>query len=750
MKTIQLIIMVLLSTGFVNVFAQEHDHAHDEHTVRGKVTDEQNKALVGALIYWGHNHRETVITDKNGEFKIHKHHNGDYLYANYVGYAPDSTIINEHDHYVVFKLQAGIELDEVVVSHREKTTVSSSLKPIHTLEIAESELHKAACCNLSESFETTPLVDVTFTDAITGTKQIQMLGLSGSYVQFTRENIPAIRGLATMYGLQFIPGTWIREIHLNKGTGSVINGFESITGQIDIQLHEPKDIESVYVNLFGSESGRAEFNVHAKKDISDSWSTAVLLHGRTQNTRHDNNDDNFLDMPLGNQLIGINRWEYHGADDMHVQFGIKGTYLSQIGGEQDYSPSQIHNITNPWGMNTYITRGDTWMKIGKTYTDKLWESIGFQSAFSFHNQESQYGLQTYTGDELSGYANLIFQGASESEQHQYNTGLSFQYDRVDETFNNQPFSYEESVPGMFGEHTYIPGEKITFVTGIRGDYHSIYGGFITPHFHVRYKPNSNYVIRLSTGRGQRTARVFAENANLMASSRLFLIHSENNESPYGLEPEIAWNVGANITRYFSLWNRKGSLTLDAYRTQFQEQVIIDFVQDQYEVHIYNLDGTSFSNSMQAQIDYELIHNLDIRMAYRWYDVQSTYNGELQKKPFVSEHRAFTNLAYTTESDWSFDYTVQWHGSKYAPLALSSMEQIDTDTQSPDFFTMNAQVTKTWNDKLDIYVGSENLLNYVQENPIFSASQPYSSEFDASQIWGPVFGREVYAGLRYTF
>lgn len=728
---------------WVNLWAQQ-----DYAKLRGYVYSEQNTPLVGAMVYFdvGTN---AVITDNRGAFEIPLPHQAQYIFAAFVGYTTDSIKIGSQTNYS-FRLHAGVDIEAVVVSHRHSGTISSTLEPIRTLIVTETELQKAACCNLSESFETTPSVDVTFTDAVSGARQIQMLGLSGSYVQISRENMPHIRGLASVYGLAFIPGTWISSINLNKGTGSVVNGYESITGQIDVQLREPTHhMDDIYVNVYANEAGRLEMNVNTKHKISDSWSSALLLHGATQRERHDTNHDGFMDMPVGDQIIALNRWGMHN-DTMHVEFGVKGTYYTRTGGQMEYDPQLPHASYTPWGMHTQIMRADAWSKIGKVYHHKPWNSIGFQTSGAYHSQDSRYGLRLYSGNQTSGYANFIVEGNVLSHAHMYKTGLSFLYDSYDEQFDVYDFERTEIVPGVFWEYTFMPHSHFTLVAGLRGDYHSHFGMFATPRIHVRYCLNDVYTFRIAAGRGQRTANIFSENNRLFASSRDIIISGNGSSYGYGLDPEVAWNYGFSVLHNFTAYSRKGSFAIDVYRTQFQNQVIVDILQDQHAAVFYNLEGESFSNSFQAQLDYELLPRLDMRVAYRWFDVQTTYEQQgLQKVPFVSEHRAFINLAYRMASDWAFDYTLNWHGEK--PLTSITIPEGNPDVYtetSPAFFTMNAQISKSVTSAFDMYIGVENLLGFVQENPIVQASQPYSKDFDSSLIWGPIYGREVYVGLRY--
>lgn len=738
-------IYVLLLTIVYNSYLMAQQ---DTPLLQGTVLDARKQTLAGASVFWADG-SNAVLTDSNGMFAIPYTTTQNRLVATYVGYTSDTLEIPTGKKGTVqFVLQQGVDLQTVEIRHKITSTFSSSLEPMKIQVMTEHELNKAACCNLSESFETNPSVDVSFTDAVTGTKQIQMLGLAGPYIQISRENMPYIRGLSAVYGLTFIPGPWVQAIHLNKGAGSVVNGFESITGQIDVQYRNPFTMDKLFVNIFANQAGRYEANIATKHQFAEHLSTALLVHGKTSQARHDSNNDGFMDMPVGNQVIALNRWEYEHKNGLHMQMGIKGTYVQSLAGQMDFERAMTRDTINPWGLTSDVQRIDAWAKAGKVFQNKPGYSFGSQFSVTNHNQQSRYGLRYYNAQQQSGYANGILQGIIGNTNHVFKTGASVQYDQYNEDVNATIYERTEVVPGVFGEYAYTYLSKFNAVVGLRGDYHSEFGAFVTPRLHLRYAPTQLWTLRASGGRGQRTANIFSENSNLMASSRTIEIRSSNTSYGYGLLPEIAWNYGLNISRSFILDYRKGAISLDVYRTHFENQIVVDFVQDPQKAIFYNLQGKSFSNSIQTQVDYELIKRVDLRIAYRWYDVQTTYNGILQAKPLVSEHRAFINMAYKTRNHFEFDYTCNWHGQKPLPSLQSNPEQYRLPAHSPHFFTMNAQITKSWNETFDLYVGVENLLNYTQKNPILASAEPYSPYFESSLIWGPVFGRELYGGLRY--
>ena len=737
MKFLFSIAFVLFS---ILLFAQKSEY------ISGKVTGQNadKTPLPGANIYWLGTQSGTTTGD-DGVFKIKKSLKSNQLIVSYTGFVND-TILVKKETSIHVELKSSLELDEVEISAGVKSTSINFMDPIKVETIGEEELCKAACCNLSESFETNPSVDASFTDAVTGTRQIQMLGLAGPYTQITRENIPDIRGLSAIYGLSYTPGPWVSSISLIKGTGSVVNGFESIAGQIDVGLRKPQTMDRFYVNLFANQEGRFEANINLKKDVNDKWSTALLLHGKTNNNRHDKNKDSFMDMPLGNSLIGLNRWVYN-HDGVVLDFGVKATYMDQLGGQMDFQKSDS-NSPDIWGMQSNTKRIEAWSKTGFVFKEQQNKSMGLQLSGVYHDFESSFGLRDYNAKQQSFYANYIFQNIIGSTNHMYKMGASFIYDDFKQLLIATNYNHQEIVPGAFVEYTYNWEDRLNIVAGLRGDHHNTYGFFATPRLHMRYMLTEDLVLRASAGRGQRTAQVISENIGILASNRQFDIQARNTHNPYGLDAEVAWNYGVNLSWEFELDYRIGVVSVDFYRTNFDNQIVVDLDSDLRQVSFYNLNGSSYSNSFQAQFDYELIKRLDFRLAYRWYDVKTTYGNELLDKPFIADHRAFVNMAYETRNHWKFDATLNWQGEKRLPSTESNPMEYQRANQSPSFFLLNAQITKVWNDKLDIYLGAENILNYKQEDPIIAADQPFSEFFDASMVWGPIFGSNVYIGLRY--
>lgn len=740
----------LLLSGLLMSVIALHSSAQDiGRHIKGKVYEKNKKeALVGAIVKSIDNTVGTQ-TDASGKFNFELPGDISKILVSYIGYATDTINLQPGDNTLNIALDKAKALKEVVVKYQRRSTEIGLLDPLKTERIGSRELLKAACCNLSESFETTPSVDVAFTDAVSGYKQIQMLGLAGPYTLITRENIPDTRGLAAITGLTFTPGTWIESMQLSKGTGSVVNGYESVAGQINVELKKPfeeKD-EKWLFNLYQNTQGRTEGNIIYRKQFTPSLSSNIFLHGKTQWMKVDQNNDGFLDQPMDKQFVGLNRWFWFGPNGWEIQGGVKGSYSENTGGQYNYSPGTEQVMGNPWGYEMNMQRVEGWAKIGKMF-NAPGTSMGLQLSALHHNQDALYGTRNYSARQTSFYTNLILQTIINNTNHILKTGLSNLVDIYDEQLNTTNFARNEYVPGTFVEYAYSGTDKLSVVAGLRGDYHNLYGAFLTPRLHVRYMLTKNTSLRGSFGRAQRTANILAENLGYMASNRSFVILNPEPNKAYGLNPEVAWNTGINLTQNFRLNYRDGSFGVDYYYTNFQNQVVVD-VEDPHTVRFYNLDGISFANSLQGQLDYEIIPRLSVRLAYRWYDVKTSYSGTLKQRPLVAAHRAFANVGYETRNNWKFDYTVQWVGTKRVPSVHDhSGAGTVTESYSPSFIQMNAQVSKTWHEVFEIYAGSENLTNYMQHMPIIGSDNPYATGFDASMIWGPVMGRNVYTGIRY--
>jgi len=733
-------------------FSREEKTCHDDNAIQGMIYErvgDQQEPLVGVNVYWLGQTAGTS-TDLDGHFCLPPQEETSTLILSYVGYAND-TIDMADQRMVSIILEEATLLDAVEVTQRRRGTEISFLDAVKTHNIGKKELLKAACCNLAESFETTPAVDVATTDGVTGTRQIQLLGLAGPNVQIMRENMPYIRGLNALHGLNHIPGSWIQSMQLNLGTGSVANGFESITGQINVEVKKPQTDEKTLLNLYANEGGRFEGNLITNKRLNESWSTSLLLHARSQRVRHDHNSDGFLDMPLGENFLVMNRWRFYSESGWMGQLGVKGIYSKHISGLEIYDPERTVAEQGRWGAQQESRRLEGWMKIGKAFPGNPNRSMGFQLSAVTHHQDAFFGMRRFDANQQSVYANYLYQDIIGSTKHKYRVGASYQFDAFDEFVIDQTYIRSEHVPGVYAEYTHTPNEKWTTVIGLRGDYHNNFGAFVTPRLNVRYAATPSTVIRVMAGRGQRTPSIFAENIGVFASNRVFNVLSEDPDKPYGLDAEVAWNFGINLTKEIQVLNRSMVFGADFYHTRFQNQIVVDYDQADRAIFFYSLDGESFSNSLQLQVDWEVIPKLDIRLAYRMNDVQVDYLniGRLQK-PLVARHRGFLNIGYEAPKQWFFDATLNIIGSKRIPIKEDNPHRFHVEPTSPVYSLVNTQISKKFGKTLRFALGAENLFNFHQHHAINDFGDPDSSYFDASLIWGPIFGRMAYLQMDWEF
>jgi hypothetical protein len=713
-----------------------------EETVKGKLNPIAN-ATIKSL-----HSNEYFVTDQTGYFQL-KSDLPTHLSVSYVGFDADTISVASPDMLtIILKNSTTGTLKEVIVSSRPPSTYISRLSVSNTLNMGIKELQKAACCNLSESFETSPSVDVSYSDAVTGIKQIQLLGLSGNYTQLLTENVPEIKGLPGSYGLTFIPGPWIEGIQLTKGTGSVVNGYESIAGQINIEEKKPDASERVHVNTYANNLGRLEANVLLNQKINSKWSTGLLTHTSGVVRRNDIDGDGFLDVPMGRQFNVINRWKYMDNNGWIGQFAIKYLNDHRLAGQTDFKPSSDKFTTHRYGAGINNEQYAFTGKLGYIFPQHKYKSLGFIVSANQYNNDSYYGLTKYDGTQKSVYGNFIYQSIIGTTAHKFRTGLSFLNDNFNETFNAAHFSRNEIVPGAFFEYTYTAPEKFSAVLGYRMDYHNLVGWVATPRMNLKYDFTPKTNLRLSAGSGMRIANIFAENAGVFVSNRQYEVVGPLTNYAYGLKPEKAWNTGLNFVHQFKLNNRSGSFGVDLYHTRFTNQTVVDLDDSPHKILFYNLDGKSYSNSIQTELNYELFKRFDVRAAYRWLDVQTQYLRGIREKPFVAKHRAFINLAYETANKWKFDYTTQWLSSKRIPETASNPPAYQLPAYSPSYFQMAGQITKQFNSTWDIYLGGENLTGYRQQNPILDAQNPFSQYFDGAMVWGPVSGRTIYIGMRY--
>ena len=627
--------------------------------------------------------------------------------------------------------------------------------------ITQQELFKAACCNLGESFTTNPSVDVNYSDAATGAKQIKLLGLSGTYVQMLTENLPNFRIAAAPYSLGYVPGPWIKSIQVSKGSASVRNGYESITGQIDVEYLKPDDDKSLAVNLFGNTMGKLEANADANIHVKGPLATELLLHYENDWGKHDKNKDSFVDMPKVRQYNVQNRWRSVGEHYIfHAGVGLLNE--KREGGQRGHHHTPL---ADPYLININTERYEAYMKHAFVLNQEKGTNIALMANGSLHEMDGGYGKKSYDVNQKNLYAQLMFE-SNFTPEHNLSAGLSLNHDYLKQNamgmlhlpsdelipigaigdYTPNHITQKETTSGVYAQYTYNKNSRFILMGGLRLDHSNLYGTFLTPRIHIKYIPFDLVNFRLSAGKGYRTPFALAENSNLLASGRWLRVDSD-------LKQEEAWNYGASISWLIPISDKLLKLNTDYYYTNFKEQAIVDYEMGSDLIHIHNLSGKSYSHTFQIDATYPLFKGMTLTAAYRLNDVKSSYgkDNKLMTKPLTSRYKGLITASYKTPLGlWQFDATLQLNGSGRLPTpTVDAGGNPLWPERFHAFEQVSAQITR-WFRHFSIYVGVENLTGFKQKNPIINAENPWSPTFDTTLAWGPVQGAMGYLGIRVNF
>lgn len=730
----------------ISVFSQK--------TLTGLVTNEKDEVLIFATVNW-ENTQMAATTDLEGGFEIERPDTAANLVVSYVGYSPVIVRVEPSEESVWVEVAGVVALTEIEVTARQSGNFTSTLSIQNLESITSQELRKAPCCNLGEAFETNASVDVAYSDAVTGAKEIQMLGLRGVYTQLLIEKRPALYGLAAPYALDYIPGTWLSGIQISKGAGTVQTGYGGMAGAINSELQKPREDKQFFVNLFGSHVGRGEANVHFNRKITDNWSIGTLLHGSVFNNEVDHNGDGFLSMPKKEVGTGMIRLFYNGNDPFEGQLNVQflkerreaGQIVDDSRPERDFYTIQQNN-----------DRVEVVGKLGYLGFEEPYKAMGSIWSATYHKLNSRYGDRFHQGEQRSFYSNLFYSTIFGTTDHKIMYGGGYQYDDYQEFIDEADISRTEHKTGAFAEYNFVKENtdaeadkwwhELGLILGLRADYHNQFGLLVTPRMNFKLNFTEESVLRISGGRGYRTANVVAENISFLASSRQIVFVED-------LDIESSWNFGANFTQKFTLDGREGAFVIDAYRTEFTNQVILDVEDNFRELLIYNLDGKSFSNSFLTSVNWEVFKGFELKLAYKFNDVRTTYQGDLRERPLVAKHRGLVAADYETPNKkWRFNVSSHLVGQQ-------RLQEIDVHLpdeefhihmngeRSPNYAVVNAQMTFAPKENLEFYLGSENLTGYHQHDPIIGAEDPFGQYFDATRVYAPTMGTVGYFGLRYS-
>jgi outer membrane cobalamin receptor len=721
--------------------------------VKGVVLDDEGNPAY-ALVYYKGTQLGTV-TNAEGEFSIGIPKEANWLMVTSTGHFSDSLFIDPGlgtIREVKFNLRENSTLGTIHIDEHDGGTHINGKDPQTFQVLTEKELCKAACCSLSESFETNGSVDASFTDGITGTRQIKMLGLDGKYTQILFDNMPAVRGLSSTLGLSFLPGPWINSISITKGAGSVVHGYEGVTGQINVAHKASTMKENLFVNMYASSAGRYETNILSNQVLGEKWNYQLQAHGSSAQKLYDTNSDGFLDNPLFRNYLLRNAWQYTGEKGLRGEYGFSYGQVNTESGQINYYRNEGVVPFTPWISNSQTEHAEFTAKTGYMFDEDGHKSLGSQINIGYNKQNARYGIRLYEGVQKSARINLLFANEM-AEGYNITAGISATADDYRESLTSfvGNLNRVETAYGAFAELNANPTERLQIIAGLRQDINNLYGMLFTPRIHARYSITEKTSIKISSGKAYRSPQMVVDHLSALAGNRTWnLPTNATTEYPFGFEMEEAVNSGIVLVHNTKLFHRTATFTLDAFHTNFQNQLVADY-ETAGSFSLYNLSGKSFANAVQTDFTFSPIKRSEIRLAYRWLDAQTTYTEGLKERPLVAKHRVFINLAYSTKENaksqkWNFDFTARWLGSQR--LANQSDYIVASNIYSPAYWTLNAQVSFFAKENLEFYAGGENLTGYMIHHPIHLSENPSSEFFDASQVYGPMFGANYYVGLRW--
>ena len=665
-------------------------------------------------------------------------------------------------------------LDAAVFVGRQDGNYLSKRTPIRTEVISSAGLHKMACCTLAESFENSASVTVGYSDAVTGARQIRLLGLSGVYTQMLDENRPVMRGLSAPFGLSYVPGQWLESIQIAKGAASVINGVESVTGQINMEYRKPTDEKPLFLNASVMSDTKLDFNIASSLQLGQKWSTVILGHVSGNVRSFDHNHDGFMDDPMMLQFNLANRWLYLADNGVQVRFGVKALHDTRKGGQEGYDHDTYQEwedgyADDQWGSDIVNKSLGGYLKVGIPLSEDNSQNIAIVADYSYTDMDSWFGQSTWLGSQHSVLGNLMYQNEI-NESHRFTVGLGGTFDRYDEYINRYVRS-ETMAPayvndritglataGVFGEYTFTAGEKFTSIVGLRGDWYKGDGFKFSPRVTLKYSPVDKIAIRLNGGRGLRYANPLIDNIGVFSTGKLF----SGNFEEHTLED--AWTFGGNLTYYLPFGASSNTyISFDYFRTAFSQQMIVDYEHLNNVISFYNLDGRrSYTDNFQVDFNVEPVERFTVTATFRYTDARVTLEGQgLVEKPMTSRYKGVLNMQYATNLNrWIFDFTASVNGPCRVYDFMRDLKDADgnrlyVNGYTPVYPLLYLQVTRRFKG-VDVYIGGENLTNFRQKNVILgsrdsstglvSAHQP---SFDASAVWGPIMGARFYAGVRFT-
>ena len=621
------------------------------------------------------------------------------------------------------------DIEQVVVTGTMKETFLSA-SPVKVDVVTQKFLKKIATTNVMEVIENVNGVQKQINCGVCGTNDIHINGMEGPYTLVLINGMPIMSSLSTVYGLNGIPTSLIKQIEIIKGPSSTLYGTEAVAGVINILTKDPLDVSTVEIESF--------ITSHLEKNIDFAYAPKmkkvdVLLSGNyfKMDNFLDDNDDNFTDIPLSERLSLFNQWNFKRKNQKNLSLSAKYYQEDRSGGVKEWNEN-LRGNDSIYGESIYTDR----IELAASYELPMDEDVRIEASYNYHHQDSYYGDTKYEAYQSIYFANLIW-NKSIGHNHDFISGLSYRYQTfVDSTLAN--INERKFIPALFVQDEITLNRKWTSLLGIRTDFHDEHGFIFSPRLNLKFKPKTYTTFRLNAGTGFRLVNLFTEDHAFLTGSREVLVVED-------LKPEESYNINLNANHIFSLGRSTGTLDIDAFYTYFTNKITPDYDVNPNQIIYANLDGFSVSKGLAFNIQQNFGFPLSIKAGGTYLDVYSVDdNNTREDELFAPSFTGVFSLSYNLDK---INTSMDWTAKVTGPMSLPSFPYpFERAEESPWFSQHHLQIKKVFSESLTAFMGVKNIFNYTQESPLVDWQNPFGDDFDTSYAYGPLQSRRFLFGF----
>jgi outer membrane receptor for ferrienterochelin and colicins len=727
-------------------------------TIKGVVSSE-NESLPYATVQIAEL-KKGVSTDENGYYTFENIPIGTYtILFSYTGFKTISKKIsleNQAEYTLNCTLSELNTLDEVVLTGTLKA-VSRLETPVPVEVYTATFFKKNPTSNIFEALQNVNGVRPQLNCNICNTGDIHINGLEGPYTMVTIDGMPIVSGLSTVYGLSGIPNSLIERVEIVKGPASSLYGSEAVGGLINIITKKPETAPLFYADIFSTSWLETNIDIGTKYKISSKINSLLGINYFKYDNPIDNNNDNFSDVTLQDRISVFNKFSIERNSGKELSFAGRFFYEDRWGGEMQWNKS-FRGGTEIYGESIYTNRYEL---LGK-YQLPLIENVTTTFSYTNHNQNSVYGDVFFLAKQEIAFAQITWDKKIKNHDFLLGTAYRYQFYNDNTTATIQPD--KSKIVSLFIQDEISFNEKQSLLLGSRYDYNSIHGSIFTPRIAYKYKPTPNDIFRINAGTGFRIVNLFTEEHAALTGSRDVII-TEN------LNPEKSYNININYLRKFEMANSVHSvLEFSSWYTHFDNQILPDYDTNPNQIIYSNLNGYSKTYGITANAEFIFPFGLKTMVGITALESKNKRDGIVSSPILTEKFSATWGITYDIPK-WhlSIDYT----GNLYGPMRLPLLGDLDPRREySPFWSIQNIQFTYKKINRLELYAGIKNLLNWTpnKNNPFLVArandpfdkevvfdtngnavatpNNPYALTFDPSYVFAPNQGIRGFLGLRY--